>query len=412
MNLAGWNVLGMRVMWRNRDFLKLWVGQAVSASGSAITTVAMPLVAVVSLGASPVEMGLLSALTVVPHLVFGLPAGVWVNRLSRRRVMIVADLGRALLLGAIPVLSAVGLLRMEHLYVVAVLAGVLTLLSDTASMTLLPALVPRDDLMQANSASMLTQTVASTTGPSVAGVLAQVASAPFAIAVDAMSFVVSAVASFLIKEPARPVVVGRRYHLLEGLRELFGNPVLSALTLSAAIAAIAGAAQAPLVVLYLVRDLHWPPLLVGVTITVGGVSSVVATMVAPSYSRKLGVGRAYLSGQFLASLAGAALAAGWMPLVLLSQLLTGAGMPLYGVPQRTLRQALVPAHLLAQVTASWRTLVIGGQTVGAVMGGLAAAHFGVRPTLVLSSLGMLAGVAVAAWSPLRGLVGLPAKLTS
>src|SRR4051794_6045022 len=152
-------------MIKHREFLKLWIGQAVSASGSAITTVAMPLVAVVTLGASPVEMGLLSALTVVPHLVFGLPAGVWVNRWSRRRVMIVADLGRAVLLGAIPVLSAVGLLRMEHLYVVAVLAGVLTLLSDTASMTLLPALVPRSALMQANSASMLNQTVASTAGP-------------------------------------------------------------------------------------------------------------------------------------------------------------------------------------------------------------------------------------------------------
>jgi MFS family permease len=399
----------MGVVTGNREFLKLWVGQAVSASGSAITTVAMPLVAVVSLGASPVEMGVLSALTVLPHLAFGLPAGVWVNRMSRRRVMIVADVGRAALLGAIPVLSAVGLLRMEHLYVVAVLAGVLTLLSDTALMTLLPALVARKDLMQANSASMLNQTIASTTGPSIAGALTQVASAATAIAVDALSFVVSAVASFLIKEPARPAAapVRGRYQLLEGLRELFGNPVLSALTLSATIAAIAGAMQGPLVVLYLVRDLHWPPLLVGVAITVAGVSSVLATLVAPLYSRRLGIGRAYLSGQLLASLAAAVLAIGWAPLVLVAQFLAGSGMPLYGVPQRTLRQSLVPTHLLAQATATWRTLVIGGQTLGALTGGLAATHLGVRPTLVLSTLGMLTGVAVAARSPLRKLTSVP-----
>ena len=399
----------MRVVSGNREFLKLWVGQAVSASGSAITTVAMPLVAVVSLGASPVEMGLLSALTVLPHLVFGLPAGVWVNRMSRRRVMIVADVGRAGLLGAIPVLSAVGLLRMEHLYVVAVLAGVLTLLSDTASLTLLPALVPREDLMQANSASMLNQTVASATGPSIAGALTQVVSAAFAIAVDGLSFVVSAVASFLIKEPplTAPAPVAGQCRLLEGLRVLFGDPVLSALTLSATIAAIAGAAQAPLVVLYLVRDLHWPPVLVGVAITVAGVSSVLATLVAPLCSRKLGIGRAYLSGQLLAALAPAVLAVGWAPFVLIAQFLAGSGMPLYGVPQRTLRQSLVPAHLLAQATATWRTLVIGGQTLGVLTGGLAAAHLGVRPTLLLSTFGMLTGVAVAARSPLRNLTSVP-----
>lgn len=390
-------------MLRHREFLKLWVGQGVSASGSAITAVAMPLVAVVTLRASPVDMGVLSALTVLPHLVFGLPAGVWVSRVSRRRVMIAADLGRAVLLGAVPALSAVGLLRMEHLYVVAVLAGLLTLLSDTASMTLLPALVPRASLMQANSASMLNQTVASTTGPSVAGVLTQVASAPFAIAVDALSFLVSAVASFLIREPPLPAVAPGWYRLLAGLRELFGSPVLSALTVSATIASLAGAAQVPLVVLYLVRDLHWPPLLVGVAITVAGVAAVVGTLVAPAYSRRLGIGRAYVSGQLLASLTGAVLAIGWLPLVLLAQLLAGLGMPLYGVPQRTLRQALVPEHLLAEVTATWRTLVIGGQTVGALAGGLAATYLGVRATLLLSCAGMLAGVAVAARSPLRSL---------
>jgi MFS family permease len=407
----GWRAA--RVLTGNREFFKLWIGQAVSASGSAITTVAMPLVAVVALQASPVQMGLLSALTVLPHLVFGLPAGVWVDRVSRRRLLIVADLGRAVLLGTIPVLSAFGILRMSQLYVVAVGAGLLTLLSDTASMTLLPALVPRQDLMQANSASLLSQTMASTTGPSVAGALVQLASAPFAIALDALSFVVSAVASYLIKEPPRPVAGPRRFRLqlAAGLRELFGNPVLRGLTVSATIAAVAGAMQGPLVVLYLVRELQWSPALVGVAITVVGISSVLGTLLAPAYSRKLGLGRAYLTGQLLASLAGLALAAAWLPLVFVGQLLTGLGMPLYGVPQRTLRQALVPEALLGQTTATWRTLVIGGQTFGALAGGLTATHLGLRTTLALTTVAMLAGPTYAVFSPLRKLHTLPtAKL--
>jgi MFS family permease len=404
----GWHAA--RVVTGNREFLKLWIGQGVSASGSAVTTVAMPLVAVVALQASPVEMGVLSALTVLPHLVFGLPAGVWVDRVSRRRLMIVADLGRAALLGAIPVLSALGMLRMSHLYCVAVGAGLLTLLSDTASQTLLPALVPRKDLMQANSASLLNQTMASTTGPLVAGALVQVASAPLAIAVDALSFVVSAVASYLIKEPPRlaPARSRSRLHLAAGLHELLGNPVLRGLTVSATIAAIAGAMQGPLVVLYLVRELHWSPALVGVAITVVGVSSVLGTLLAPAYSRKLGLGRAYLTGQLLASLAGLALAAAWLPLVFVGQILAGLGMPLYGVPQRTLRQALVPEPLLGQTTATWRTLVIGGQTFGAIAGGLTATQLGLRPTLALTTLAMLAGPTYATCSPLRRLRTLPA----
>lgn len=152
---------------RNREFLKLWTGQAISVSGSAITTVALPLAAVLTLDAGPVEMGLLAALSVLPHLVFGLPAGIWVGRISLRRLLVGTDVGRAVLLGSIPVLAAFDLLRMPHLYAVAFLAGLLTLLSDTASMTLLPVLVPREELMSANSAIMLNQSVATTVGPSI-----------------------------------------------------------------------------------------------------------------------------------------------------------------------------------------------------------------------------------------------------
>jgi MFS family permease len=390
------------------EFRKLWIGQAISASGSAITTVALPLVAVVTLGASAVEMGLLSALTVLPHLLFGLSAGVWVDRLSLRRLLVGTDLGRAVLLGSIPVLAVVGSLRMEHLYVVAVLAGVLTLLSDTASMTLLPSLVPREDLMRANSLTLLNQSVASTVGPSVAGALVTAISAPFAIAFDALSFALSAVTSYLLKEPVRRRGVRDAVpSLTGGLRALFGDPILSPLVISAAAAAVFGAMQGPLVVFYLIRELHWSPLLVGVAITSAGVASVLATLLAPSYSSLLGIGRAYISGQLLASLAGLVLATALTPLVFLAEILTGAGMPLYGVPQRTLRQSLVPAPLLGQATAAWRTLVIGGQTVGAATSGLLATHLGLRPLLAITSVAMLGATLYSAFSPLHALRHVP-----
>ncbi|WP_410788523.1 MFS transporter [Kribbella sp. C-35] len=390
------------------EFRKLWIGQLVSASGSAVTTVALPLVAVVTLQASAVEMGALSALTIAPHLVFGLLAGVWVDRWPLRRVLIWTDLGRLLLLGSVPAVAALGWLYIEQLYAVAVLTGVLTLLSDTASQTMIPALVPRADLMRANSAALLNLNLASTLGPSVAGFLVQVFTAPFAILVDAASYVVSTVVSFLLREPARaPVRPRSEVRLSAGLRVLFGDRMLRPLVLSAGIAAMAGSMQAPLTVLFLIRELHKSPAFVGLSMTAFGAAAVAGTLIAPAWCRRVGLGRSYLSGVVLASFNGIALFTGVTPLILLGQALAGLGMSLFGVPQRTLRQALAPPHLVGQVTASWRTLVIGGQTVGAAVSGVLASAIHVRPTFLIATAGMLAGLLVAAFSPLRGLQDLP-----
>ncbi|WP_460652370.1 MFS transporter [Kribbella endophytica] len=385
---------------RNPEFLKLWVGVGVSAAGSAVSSVALPLVAVVGLGASAGEMGVLAAVRVVPHLVLGLAVGVWVDRVSRRRLMVGADLGRAGLLGAIPLLAATGQLGMGYLYVAAALVGALTVVSDTASLALLPALVRREELVEANSATTLSQTLASTAGPSAAGVLVQAVSAPFAIAVDAVSYVGSAVATYLIKEPPREKQPREQRPTL-GLKELFGDPVLNPLVRSATVAAVAGAMQGPLVVLYLVRELGWSAVQLGLAVTTLGVASVLGALLAPAYSKRLGTGRAYLTGQSVAACAGFALALAWWPFVFVGQAMAGFGMSLYGVPQRALRQSRMPDHLLGRTTAAWRTLVIGGQTVGALVGGLVGTVLDLRAALVISSLGMLAGVALAYFSPVR-----------
>lgn len=390
------------------EFRKLWIGQLVSASGSAVTTVALPLVAVVTLHASAVEMGALSALSTAPHLVFGFLAGVWVDRWSLRRVLIWTDLGRLLLLGSVPAAAALGWLHTEQLYVVAVLTGVLTLLSDTASQTMIPALVPRHDLMRANSAALLNLNLATTLGPSAAGLLVQILTAPFAILVDAASYVVSTVSAYLIREPARtPAPRRAEVRLTAGLRVLFGDRMLRPLVTSAAIAAMAGAMLGPLFVLFLIRELHKSPTFVGLSLTTFGAAAVAGTFVAAPWCARVGIGRSYLSGAFLASLSGVALFTGLTPAILLGQVCAGLGMSLFGVPQRTLRQAMAPPHLVGQVSASWRTLVIGGQTVGAAGSGALATAVGIRPTLLIATAGMLAGLLVAALSPLRGLRGQP-----
>src|SRR5262244_275830 len=205
MHLSQWLVLR-----RHPEFFKLWSGQAISSFGSAITTVALPLAAVVVLHASPVQMGVLLALTTLPHLLFGLVAGVGVDRLPRKSILVGTDLGRCLLLATIPILGVLGELRIEHLYAVAFLTGTMTLLFETASMSLLPALVGRDNLIHANGAMILNTSVASTAGPALAGGLVQVLTAPVAIAFDAASFLLSAGCSLLIEVKQDPTAAGGR----------------------------------------------------------------------------------------------------------------------------------------------------------------------------------------------------------
>jgi MFS family permease len=401
------------------EFFKLWSGQAVSTVGSRITTVAMPLAAVVMLHASPLQMGVLSALAVLPHLLFGLMVGVWVDRLRHRTILIVADLGRALVLGSVPILGFLQLLRMEHLYAVAFLTGLMSLLFATAATSLVPALVGRANLLRANSALVLNDTVARTAVPTLAGWVVQALSAPAAIAFDALSFVVSAGCSRLIRVEPAPGSTGRGRmrlwsEMLEGLRVLFGNAILSPITISATVGAFAGAMQGALVVLYFVQDLSLTPTFVGLALAVSGLASVVGALLAGSVSQRLGLGPAYLTGGLLSALAGLFLAAAAGPsasvalFLVLGQLLAGLGQPLFSVPQTTLRQSLVADHVLGRVNASWRFLVFGAQPLGALLGGALGATLGLRATLVVSSFGMLAGCLWAFRSPVRSLRQIPA----
>jgi MFS family permease len=338
------------VLARHPDFRRLFVGNSISLLGSSVTTVALPLTAVAFLHASPAQMGLLGAGTLLPHLVLGLPAGVWVERMAYRRLLVTADLAQALVLGSVPVLAALGALRLWHLFVVALLAGAGSLFEAVAAQSFTPLLVPRRRLLSANSALMLSNATVNTTGSALGGALVSLFTAPIAIAADAVSFLLSGLCKARIGDPGRrpvpdgPQEKGRRRlvaEIAEGLRAVLAHPVLRTVTVAATVGALAGQAQNVVLVLYLLRELRLSPALVGVVIAVGGAAGMLGALCATRVTGRLGPGPAFVTGMLLASAAGLVLAAasGPPPLVLAvlvaAQVLRGAGPWLYGVNQQT-----------------------------------------------------------------------------
>src|SRR5437867_8121574 len=232
-------------LWQHPDFLKLWAGQTVSLLGSSVTGLALPLAAVLVLNATPAQMGIMRAAQYLPFLLLGLFAGVWVDRLRRRPVLILADAGRALLVGSIPVAALLGVLRIDVLYVVALLVGVLTVFFDVAYLAYVPSLVPRDSLTEGNSKLEVSRSFAGMAGPALAGALVQLVTAPVALVVDAASFLVSAASLSLIRTPEpKPAALAHGRSIWrdagEGLRIVGGHPVLRTLAGQLATMQLAG----------------------------------------------------------------------------------------------------------------------------------------------------------------------------
>lgn len=404
------------VLLRFADFRRLFAGSSVSLLGSGVTTVALPLTAVLYLHASAAQMGILGALALLPHLLLGLPAGVWVDRLAYRRVLVIANIGQALAVGAVPVLALAGQLRLWQLYVVVLVAGAGNLFETVAAQSYLPRLVPRDQLLPANAGLMLSNATVSTSGSAFGGLLVTLLTAPVAMAIDAASFVIAAIFTSRIRATGgayrkQPLAAG----VLRGVRAVFGHPVLRVLTVVATIGALCNQMQMVILVLFLVRDLHLPTGLVGIVIAAGGIAGVIGALVTGRLSRRLGPGGGVIAGMATTAAAGIVFAAAAGPVLLafaislVAQMLRGVGPSLYGVNQQTLRQTLVAPDMLSRANATWRFLVFGMQPVGALLGGLMGSFAGTRTTLIVSSVGILAATALAATSPLRTVRLLPAN---
>ncbi len=393
-------------LWSNPGFRWLWIGQAISETGSRVTRDGLPFTAVMVLGATPWQMGLLTAVGGAATLLFGLIAGVWVDRVRRRPVMILADLGRALIIGTIPLAAFYGVLRMPQIYAVAAIAGVLTVLFDVAYQTYVPCLVDRDRLVDANARLALTSSSAEIVGPGLTGLLIRTLTAPIAILIDAVSFVVSAISVLLIRNPEPPPADRHpeshfREEIREGLATVWHEPVLRALAARNVAAGFFMGMIGPLYVLYALRDLGLGPVALGIVIACGGVSNFAGAVVAPRAARILGLGRTLLVSSLLLSVAIALFALARPPFAfaitcLIAQQLVGdISYSVYSVHELTLRQKIAPERVLGRVN-SVMTLLSRG-----VVGGLLAERAGVRATAWVSAFGLFAAATLLLARPIR-----------
>ncbi len=401
---------------RHRDFRLLWGGQTVSELGSQVSLLAIPLLAVGTLHATTFEMGLLTAASTAAFLIVGLPAGVWVDRMRRRRVMIGADLGRVLALGSVPVAYAVGGLTLAQLFVVTLASGILTVFFDVAYQSYLPALVGREHLVEGNAKLTGSAQVAAVAGPSVAGGLVQAIGASAAVAVDSASFLASAATITAIRAPEpRPDVPEaghpKLFHdIAEGLRFVFGNELLRAIAATTATSNLFSGIAAAVEIVFLVREVHASPGVIGLLFTLGGVGGVLGALAAGPIARRFGGVRATIIG--IAGSAGALLIPLTMPGAGL--LFFGAGMfcvsfsaVVYNVNQVSFRQRLCPDRLLGRMNATMRFVVWGVLPIGALVGGVLGSVAGLRTTLWIGAVGeALAGVWLLV-SPMRGMRDFP-----
>lgn len=405
-------------LWRHRDFRLLWGGETVSELGSQVSFLAIPLVAVTELRATTLQIGALTASSTAAFLLVGLPAGAWVDRLRRRRVMIVADVGRTLALGSVPVSYALGSLGLLQLYLVTLMSGVLTVYFDVAYQSYLPSLVGRERLVEGNAKLTGSSQVARVAGPSLAGTLVQAVGGPYAVAVDAASFLASAAGVGAIRAPeAAPLVPEGGHRRLyvdigEGLRFVLGHPLLRAIAATTATANLFGGIQSAVEILFLVRVLHVSPAIIGLLFAAASVGGVLAALTATRVARRVGGARATLVGIFTCgggllvplSTPGAGLLLFAGGLFALS-----FGAVLYNVNQVSFRQQLCPERMLGRMNATMRFIVWGVLPVGGIAGGVIGTVIGLRPALWLGVIGeSLAGVWLLV-SPMRRMRDFPAS---
>ncbi len=396
----------------------LWAADSVSQFGSQITLLALPLTAALTLDATAAQMGFLTAAGTLPWLLIGLFVGAWVDRRPRRPVLVAADVGRTLLLLAVPAAWALDALSIELLYAVAFLVGCLTVFFDVAYLAFLPALVRRDQLLEGNSKLGASASVAQFAGPGVAGGLVSLVSAPFAILLDALSFLLSAffLRRIQAEEPApAPTVSGRqvRADIIEGLGAVLRDLILRAITGCGTTTTLFGYAFLAVYVLYLTDHLGLGPGAIGAVFAIGGVGALLGAMAAGPAARRFGVGPTIIGARLLVGLGGMVIPvavlvpAVALPLVVAAEFFQWLMLVLADVNSLSLRQAVTPDRLQGRVNATYRVMVWGFQPVGALLGGALGSLFGPPSALVIGVLGMLAAVGWVYWSPMRGLSEAP-----
>jgi MFS-type transporter involved in bile tolerance (Atg22 family) len=407
-----------RGIFANADFAKLWAGETISQIGTQVTQFALPLVAIISLHATVLQVGVLNALRFVPVIVVALFAGVWLDRRRRRPVLIMCSLSNAVLIGLVPAAAATGLLSIGLLYVVAVAVGTLTVCFDVGALSYVPFLVERGHLTESNSKLLASSAFAGIAGPGLAGLLIGLITAPITLTVDAVSYLFSALGLVTIKkQEPEPDTTGERpsirASIAEGLHAVYGSRLLRVLLAQSVALNVGFGAVSTLFTVYGVRVLHLSPLQLGIAIGGLQAGSLLGALGAARVKRALGLGRTMavsilgvsLSPLLLliprsgSTVAMVILVAGWLG--------HGCGIAIWNVNTITLRQAVTPMRVLARMNATYRMLLFGALPFGAMLGGLVGSALGLWPAMVVSVAALTTPVLWIVFSPVFRLTEMP-----
>ncbi|MEV6489094.1 MFS transporter [Actinoplanes sp. NPDC051633] len=404
-------------LWSHRDFRRLWIGQSTSRFGSAITAVALPLVAVGALDASTMQIALLQAAVWLPWLLIGLPAGVWVDRLPRRPVMITCDVVALLLFLSVPVAAWLHVLTIAHLLVVALLAGTATVFFETAYQVYLPSLLDAGRLTEGNAKLQGSEAVAQVAGPGAGGLIAQVFGAVTGLLADAVTFLVSTVCLLTIghREQRRPAPAARRSiprEIAEGLRFLAHDPYLRVMAAFGAAANLALIGYQAIWITFLVREVGVSPGTVGVIGAVMGAGGIIGALVATRIARRLGTARGLLICQIgtapfalLLALTGPGARLG---LAVVGGVAVGAGVVACNIIKNSFRQIYTPRHLLSRVVTSMHLINYGTIPIGAVLGGFLGTVVGLRPAIWIMTSALILATGIQLIGPIKRRRDLPA----
>lgn len=406
-----------RSLWRDGNFLTMWSGQALAQLGGQVTELAIPVLAVLLLHATELEVGVLNAAGVAAFLVVGLPAGAWIDRMRKRHVMIWADAVRAVALGALPLLWWAGVLEMWHLYAVALVVGVATVFFDVSYQSLIPSLVRPAQMAEANGKLEATYQVANIGGPAVGGWLIAIVAAPLAILATVGTYLASFVALLLTRDHEQPRAADDRAPMLqeigEGLRWVFGNPLLRRIVGTTGVSNFSSTLSFTLLPIFLLRELGLSPAAMGVIFSLGAVGGLAGAIATPHIVRLVGEARAIPLSAIAFSVVAcflplaATFPAVAFPLLVAQGFVASFTVLLYNITQVTFRQRITPSRLLGRMNASIRFCVWGVMPLAALAAGGLGTWLGVVPTMWIGAAGQLLSAAFVVIGPFWALRALP-----
>lgn len=432
-----------RNAFRRPDFVKLWTAATISLFGTQVTFIAIPVIAVLILQASAFEVALIGTLEFLPFLLFTLPAGVWVDRLPRRRILIVGDVGRAVMLATIPVAYLLDVLTIWQLFIVAFVNGVFTVFFDIADQSYLPTILEKEELVDGNAKLQASMSTAQVVGQPLGGGIVGLFTAPIAIALDAVSFVVSALLIFRIRRreradrpeptvvaeevlamsPAGPSVVtevvagqtgpsstarpGLRQEVAEGLHFVLGHRYLRNIAATTGSSNLFSNIAFSVFPVFAYRDLALTPEVVGLIGGGFGAGALLGAFSASRVANRFGVGRVIVASAFISAPASllVPLASRETALLLMGGggLVSGWANVVYNINQVSLRQAITPEPMLGRMNATMRFIVWGTIPIGQVIGGLVATIFGTLTAIWIGVIGGLFAFLPVLFSPVRSL---------